>query len=532
MPAINISPPFEAYNGSEPFLFVSYAHKDGAIVFPELLYLYNQGYRIWYDEGIDPGNEWPNEVAAALEGCSQFLVFISPNATRSSNVRNEVNFAINHSKAFLAVHIDETPLPIGLELRMGDIQAILKYRMDEEHYHRQLGRALKSNIGDASSHASVHVSSGEPLVGRSGTATDGANSEQSTNEYPVDEQIVVNEDRSVLQDDLVADGEIIQSFANKIVIDGSDVALKDFRFVRVGGLDVVDPREVDGFLDIQSLVREYARVPQRIPLSIAVFGPPGSAKMFGVQQIVLTVLPFSTETCLFSMSSFVDVNALIKALHQVREIAATGKTPLVFWDDFDAPNAHAFFGWLRYLIPTMDFGSYLDGQTTYQVGGSIFVFLSGTASRFEDFGSGLPQEQCRDVKIPDFLSCLRGYLNVMGPNPMASVTDPNYSSAQAHDPYYVIRRAAWLRHLLRRKAPNLFQEVNDRSIISIDPGVVYAFLKVKNYRHGLRSMEAVISMSRLAGRSYFGRQSLPSKAQLGLHVNGDEFLSLVQAIAP
>ena len=63
MPDAPLPAPFEAYVGDEPYLFASYAHLDGAVVFPELIYLRDQGYRVWYDEGIDPGNEWPEEVA-------------------------------------------------------------------------------------------------------------------------------------------------------------------------------------------------------------------------------------------------------------------------------------------------------------------------------------------------------------------------------------------------------------------------------------------------------------------------------------
>jgi hypothetical protein len=61
----NLPAPFEAHNGDEPFIFVSYSHSDKSIVYPEITELHNH-YWIWYNEGIDPGNEWPDEVADAL----------------------------------------------------------------------------------------------------------------------------------------------------------------------------------------------------------------------------------------------------------------------------------------------------------------------------------------------------------------------------------------------------------------------------------------------------------------------------------
>jgi hypothetical protein len=146
MPQANAEPPFEAYLGDDPFVFVSYAHKDSAAVFPEIAWLHDRGYKIWYDEGIDPGNEWPDEVAKALEKCAFFVVFVSPTAVSSKNVKNEINFALNEEKPFLAIHLQETTLSAGLKLRMGDIQAIYRYSMTDERYHRQIEKAVPSDL--------------------------------------------------------------------------------------------------------------------------------------------------------------------------------------------------------------------------------------------------------------------------------------------------------------------------------------------------------------------------------------------------
>ncbi len=137
-----IGPPFEAYKGPEPYIFVSYAHEDAPAVFADLVYLDGQGYRIWYDEGIDPGNEWPDEIARALASCTYFVVFITKTSVQSNNVKNEINFALNRRKQFLAIRYDDAELPPGLELRMGDIQAVMKHRISQEGYRRKLERTL------------------------------------------------------------------------------------------------------------------------------------------------------------------------------------------------------------------------------------------------------------------------------------------------------------------------------------------------------------------------------------------------------
>jgi len=129
--------PFAAYKGSEKYLFVSYAHRDSSVVYPILLKFTQQGYHVWYDEGIEPGIEWPEEIANALDKSSLFVVFITPNSVASENVRNEINFALAKKTPFIAVHLSPTNLTPGLQLQIGSKQAILRYQMDEDSFVRK-----------------------------------------------------------------------------------------------------------------------------------------------------------------------------------------------------------------------------------------------------------------------------------------------------------------------------------------------------------------------------------------------------------
>src|SRR6185503_8171341 len=98
MPGVNTALPCKAYTGDGPCAFLSYAHRDAEVVYPEIQRLDVMGYRLWYDEGIDPGNEWPEAVAGALKRCAQFVVFVTDRATESRNVRNEINYAFKLDK--------------------------------------------------------------------------------------------------------------------------------------------------------------------------------------------------------------------------------------------------------------------------------------------------------------------------------------------------------------------------------------------------------------------------------------------------
>ena len=127
------------YEGKKPYIFVSYAHKDSALVFPILEELDRRGYRVWYDDGIVPGSEWPENIAQHLDGCSLTLAFISPNSIASANCRREVTFALSKRKAFLGIVLKPTEMSLGMEMQLSAQQCIMKYTYaSEEGFYQKL----------------------------------------------------------------------------------------------------------------------------------------------------------------------------------------------------------------------------------------------------------------------------------------------------------------------------------------------------------------------------------------------------------
>ena len=100
-----------AYEGKEPYIFVSYAHKDSAAVFRLVEQLNERGYRIWYDEGIEPGSEWPEYIANHLLGAEMVLSVLTPSAVNSVNCRREINFALSKNKPVLTIYMEDIELP-------------------------------------------------------------------------------------------------------------------------------------------------------------------------------------------------------------------------------------------------------------------------------------------------------------------------------------------------------------------------------------------------------------------------------------
>ena len=308
----------------------------------------------------------------------------------------------------------------------------------------------------------------------------------------------------------------LEAIARQIVQAGFDKALREVPIGRFGGLVTVDRREIEGLHSIQSLISEYCRYAQKKPLSVAVFGPPGSGKSFGVEQVAKSILG-EISVLTFNLSQFGQPEDLYDALHQVRDVGLSGKIPLVFWDEFDTTLNGQPLGWLRYLLAPMQDGSFQEGQLMHPIGRCIFVFAGGTSHCMEEFGAQLAEEEKRAAKLPDFVSRLRGFLNVLGPNPQESTS---------RDPFFILRRAIVLRSIFERNAPQIIKN----KVVNIDLGILRAFLKTRNYKHGVRSMESIVGMSTLAGKSAYERSSLPSEEQLNLHVEARDFLALVRQI--
>jgi hypothetical protein len=319
----------------------------------------------------------------------------------------------------------------------------------------------------------------------------------------------------------------IEEVACITVEEGPDAVLHRAPVGHFGNLLTVDRTEIESYRSIKNLMKEYLerKETNAPPLSIAVFGPPGSGKSSGVTELAKSIAHGTIEKMVFNVAQFESPGDLVSAFHKVRDRVLKGKTPLVFFDEFDA-SYKSPLGWLKYFLAPMQEGAFKDGETMHPIGKSIFVFAGGTCSTYQEFSGESPsvrtdagsdpmtfQQHFRTAKGTDFVSRLRGYVNIMGVNPSGD-----------EDAFHMIRRAMVLRSILRTSAGHLF-DAGGRA--HIDRNVLRAMIKVPEYKHGARSMVAIIEMSMLADRTRFEQSALPSREQLALHVDADLFFRLV-----
>ena len=121
------------YEGQEPYIFLSYCHKDADRVYPLLEQLTRDGYRVWYDDGNRPGDNWLENIAQHLSDCRVCLAMVSENSGASHNCRNEINFAIECDKKLMAILIEDFVMPLGMRLQLGTIHYLKKDAFPSDH---------------------------------------------------------------------------------------------------------------------------------------------------------------------------------------------------------------------------------------------------------------------------------------------------------------------------------------------------------------------------------------------------------------
>jgi len=126
--------PFAPYEGAEPYIFVSYAHANADRVYPIIGRLHGMGYRLWYDEGIEAGDEWPEVIGDHIMRAACMLLFLSPEAVKSKWVKKEIHAALTEEIKVVGTFLMETNLPSSLFLQLSDVQML--FYADEAYWDR------------------------------------------------------------------------------------------------------------------------------------------------------------------------------------------------------------------------------------------------------------------------------------------------------------------------------------------------------------------------------------------------------------
>lgn len=101
---------FKPYLGTRPYLFISYAHLQSREVLDTIRVLHDRGYRLWYDEGIPAGSDWPANIARHMQDCHGVIYFLSRRAMESPDCYSEMRTAARLGKPILVVRLEDVPV--------------------------------------------------------------------------------------------------------------------------------------------------------------------------------------------------------------------------------------------------------------------------------------------------------------------------------------------------------------------------------------------------------------------------------------
>ncbi|GLA09355.1 hypothetical protein AnigIFM60653_011434 [Aspergillus niger] len=249
-----------------------------------------------------------------------------------------------------------------------------------------------------------------------------------------------------------------QNAAQDTLIQGFECVLPYMPSARFGNLITADRGEVDGFRKIANMVHEwYLSNDESKPLSIAVFGQPGSGKSFGVKEVIKSILAADGKGITdleFNLSQFRKETDLRHAFEVIRGKALSKEVPIVFFDEFDSTFQGRELGWLPHFIKPIKEGKYKDGAVERPLGRGIYIFIGGTKTNHDDFFKSLSNgcdsggSAGEPINFSDSEEALKDYLNSFdrtrnGVTPPLTCIDVDISKMshydQLKDKFYEIR---------------------------------------------------------------------------------------------
>ena len=91
-------------NSRVEYVFLSYSRKDEAYVSSLVQCLQDRGIDVWLDEDrIRPGARFRRSISDAIDGCSAFIVLMSPAANESNWVEDELDWAMRRRKPLFSL---------------------------------------------------------------------------------------------------------------------------------------------------------------------------------------------------------------------------------------------------------------------------------------------------------------------------------------------------------------------------------------------------------------------------------------------
>ncbi len=128
-----------SYDGDEPYLFVSYSHADTKEVADVLKIVDKEKFRFWYDDTMEIGEDFREELRARIENCHGVLLFVSPASMRSKYCGMEIISAYKYNKKIYPIYLeDDVDIPAPLKMILENLQHVkgIKNHTSEKYIYK------------------------------------------------------------------------------------------------------------------------------------------------------------------------------------------------------------------------------------------------------------------------------------------------------------------------------------------------------------------------------------------------------------
>ncbi len=132
------------YEGTKPYVFISYSHKNKEQLDQIIRLLRENRVRFWYDKGLYSGADYNSKIAEHISSAACCLLLLTRNTVESGFIRDELNLARYCGIPLHTVQFETFEIPKDLYLMIGRFNII----ETKEPYANHLLRSLPSEVFD------------------------------------------------------------------------------------------------------------------------------------------------------------------------------------------------------------------------------------------------------------------------------------------------------------------------------------------------------------------------------------------------
>ncbi len=129
----------QALQQTPQHLFISYSHGDTDYVDRLHSTIRHNGFEVWFDDAIEHGDQWFNQINTAIKTCAAFLVIMTPAAEQSEWVQKEILLAKRYQKPIFPLLLAGEEFPILIDIQYADVR---DQTLPDSDFYRRLRRTV------------------------------------------------------------------------------------------------------------------------------------------------------------------------------------------------------------------------------------------------------------------------------------------------------------------------------------------------------------------------------------------------------